>query len=1067
MATIEGSGSGETLTGNDSENDSLWGIGSGDVLYGGPGTGGGDDFLDGGTGSDVIYGGTGNDTLIGGSGGGSDLLYGGAGVDTADYSRNLTDLSPIPIFSANISAVTVNLTTGLATGLGNDTLVGIENVLTGSGADFVTGNAQANRISLGGGADTSDGAAGDDTISGEAGADSLLGSAGNDQLYGGADADRLYGGIDNDYLDGGAGIDFLYGGSGSDTLVGSEAGDELFGGQGFDFADYSGSNNSVQVNLSDGAAESGAHAAGDILTGIEGLIGSAFNDSLVGTSDANVIFGGDGADTIVGGFGNDSIVGGSGNDVIDAGPDTPPAVTPAPAENLRLDWDAQPGGTTTSFEAGFSQTVPGAGGTPRVSVSVTYTEDDPTSQFTEDDLPGGGAAGPIYAGPTDFPDGRTFDTGSAGVLYRDGGPGVSEVTIDFAAAPGSGVTDQVSNVYFRISDIDTSNDATGFRDTVTVNAYDAFGNLLPVTITVGSSQLVRTGNTVTAVPQPGDPDGFNTSPGAEAGSVLYYIPGPVASIVIQYGDAGITGTPQAINVSDVHFTTIPESAATADDDTVAGGLGDDFLQAGLGEDLLYGDEGRDTLSGEAGNDTLYGGVENDLIYGGTEDDQVFGGADQDTLYGDVGNDTLLGGDGADRVFGGLGNDSIEAGDGADLVDGGEGNDRLIFGSGNDTVYGGAGDDTIDDVPFAALAGSNLIYGGDGSDTVWAGDDADTLYGDAGPDVLNGEAGNDRVFGGTGNDQLYGGDGVDTLFADDGNDTLYGEVGNDVLYGGLGSDSIYGGDDRDLISAGFVDVTGPENVFGGGGGDDNDTLRVDITGFGWARIDLVYDPLNAENGTLTFFAPDGITPIGTLNFTDIENLVIVCFTAGTCILTAQGPVPVESLAAGDMVVTRDNGLQPLRWVGRRILSKVDLQARPELQPVRISAGALGSSGPDRSIMLSPQHRVLVEGARAEMYFGESEVLVPAKHLIGLSDVSRALPAEGVTYVHILFDKHEIVLSDGIWTESFQPAERTLNALEDAARAEVLALFPELGVDATSFPAARLSLKAHEARVLILG
>lgn len=120
-----------------------------------------------------------------------------------------------------------------------------------------------------------------------------------------------------------------------------------------------------------------------------------------------------------------------------------------------------------------------------------------------------------------------------------------------------------------------------------------------------------------------------------------------------------------------------------------------------------------------------------------------------------------------------------------------------------------------------------------------------------------------------------------------------------------------------------------------------------------------------------------------------------------------------------------------------------------------------------MLVSPQHRVLIEGARAEMYFGESEVLVPAKHLIGLAEVTRALPAEGVTYVHILFDRHEIVQSDGIWTESFQPAERTLNALDEAARSEVLNLFPELAGDTTGFSSARLSLKAHEARVLVSG
>ncbi|RYI33350.1 MAG: hypothetical protein EON48_03040 [Acetobacteraceae bacterium] len=83
------------------------------------------------------------------------------------------------------------------------------------------------------------------------------------------------------------------------------------------------------------------------------------------------------------------------------------------------------------------------------------------------------------------------------------------------------------------------------------------------------------------------------------------------------------------------------------------------------------------------------------------------------------------------------------------------------------------------------------------------------------------------------------------------------------------------------------------------------------------------------------------------------------------------------------------------------------------------------------------------------------------------MTRALPSDGVTYVHILFDRHEIVQSDGIWTESFQPAERTLGALEDAARAEVLELFPVLTRDADSFPSARLSLRAHEAKVLVSG
>jgi Ca2+-binding RTX toxin-like protein len=477
-------------------------------------------------------------------------------------------------------------------------------------------------------------------------------------------------------------------------------------------------------------------------------------------------------------------------------------------------------------------------------------------------------------------------------------------------------------------------------------------------------------------------------------------------------------------------------------DTIYGDAGIDTLYGGSENDLVYGGSENDLLYGDAGVDTLYGGGEDDLVYGGADGDLAYGGLGADTLYGDGGSDSLFGGDANDQIFGGLGADSIEAGDGTDLVYGGDANDTINFGTGDDTVYGGAGDDVIDDLPGVILTGVNQIFGGSGNDTIWSGNDADTIYGDEGNDLLNGEGGADLLFGGTDNDTLNAGS------------------GNDVLTGGAGTDSIFGGDDRDEIlvtyNATANDALGNESVDGGSGAgtsSDNDTLRVDITGFGWARINLVYDPLNAENGTITFLGGDGTTVVGTLAFTDIENLIIVCFTAGTQIMTQHGAVAVEDLVPGEMVLTRDNGMQPLRWVGRRVLSASELMARPELQPVRIGAGALGEAGPERSMMLSPQHRVLVEGARSEMYFGESEVLVPAKHLVGLAEVSRALPEDGVTYVHILFDRHEIVQSDGLWTESFQPAERTLNGLDAAARAEVLDLFPELASDMDSYPSAR--------------
>jgi hypothetical protein len=115
------------------------------------------------------------------------------------------------------------------------------------------------------------------------------------------------------------------------------------------------------------------------------------------------------------------------------------------------------------------------------------------------------------------------------------------------------------------------------------------------------------------------------------------------------------------------------------------------------------------------------------------------------------------------------------------------------------------------------------------------------------------------------------------------------------------------------------------------------------------------------------------------------------------------------------------------------------------------------------MVSPQHRMLVSTARAEMLFGEAEVLVAAVHLVGRPGITRARVAQ-VSYIHLLFDQHEIILADGVWTESFQPGTATLDGMDAPQRAEVLALFPQLAWGAL-FPAARITLKAHEARVLL--
>ncbi len=195
---------------------------------------------------------------------------------------------------------------------------------------------------------------------------------------------------------------------------------------------------------------------------------------------------------------------------------------------------------------------------------------------------------------------------------------------------------------------------------------------------------------------------------------------------------------------------------------------------------------------------------------------------------------------------------------------------------------------------------------------------------------------------------------------------------------------------------------------------------------------------------------------------VYSTFVPCFTAGALIATRTGLRPIEEIAAGDAVMTRDNGFQTVHWAGRRDLGAAELAADPRFCPVRIRADALGRGGPDRDILLSPNHRVLLTGAKVALNCGTPEVLVAAKHLVGLPGVERLAPRP-VSYVHLLFQRHEIVSVDTLWSESFLPGEVALRGMGNAQTEEILALFPELATARPGgrYSAARSILKRHEA------
>lgn len=225
------------------------------------------------------------------------------------------------------------------------------------------------------------------------------------------------------------------------------------------------------------------------------------------------------------------------------------------------------------------------------------------------------------------------------------------------------------------------------------------------------------------------------------------------------------------------------------------------------------------------------------------------------------------------------------------------------------------------------------------------------------------------------------------------------------------------------------------------------------------------PSADDSGMISFLDEQGAIT-GTVDCVEIEHVVTPCFTPGTLIATPAGERRVEDLVAGDRIITRDNGIQGIRWLGNRGLQGQGLQQADHLQPILIREGALGNGLPDRDMMVSPNHRVLVANDKTALYFEDREVLVAAKHLTGLAGVD-AVRTSAVTYIHFMFDQHEVVLSDGSWTESFQPGDHSLRGLDNAQRNEIYEVFPELMQQEgrMAYTSARRSLKRHEARMLV--
>ena len=545
------------------------------------------------------------------------------------------------------------------------------------------------------------------------------------------------------------------------------------------------------------------------------------------------------------------------------------------------------------------------------------------------------------------------------------------------------------------------------------------------------------------------------------------------------------------------------------DDWVSGGSGNDTIHGGSGDDLIYGDNDTDGAT-ESLNWDAQGSDGQDVSAGFTQstgemdvsvsfnndgnNNPVFQVETTDNLYVASGesfntNSSLYlfgNGDGATSTT----TIDFAASSGSDMQDEVENvvfriND-LDWGSGNHqdvvtinaydadgnpvtvtltVVDNGANTDTISGNTVTAgtdgesastdtgsllveitgpVSSIEIVYGNDlnGTQAVWVSD----LFFDTVPNPQ----GNDELTGGSGNDTIFGQSGDDLITGSRGSDTLDGGTGNDTINTAEG-DSADGGSGDDLFVITDHDESGSADItIVGGEGDETNGDTLDLNGLAdYSTLNLTTNTPGELAGTVELLDGSVVT------FSNIEN--IICFTPGTLIATAHGPRAIESLGVGDLIVTRDNGLQPLRWVGSRAV-----QAEGDFAPIEISPLLL----PDATapLLVSPQHRMLWTGARAQMLFGDSEVLVAARHLLDNPAVSRRSGGT-VTYLHLMLDQHEVIYANGAATESFYPGDQALNAITDAARAEMFSLFPELRSHAGAFgDTARMCLKSHEGKLL---
>lgn len=502
-----------------------------------------------------------------------------------------------------------------------------------------------------------------------------------------------------------------------------------------------------------------------------------------------------------------------------------------------------------------------------------------------------------------------------------------------------------------------------------------------------------------------------------------------------------------------------ETGETTGDQLNASSVTDDLLLDLSANDASNPENGdlTITVSGTVTQSIFIEEIESFIL--GQGDDTLIGSSGNDSVAGHAGDDFLEGNAGNDTLGGGLGNDTLIGGTGNDVMSGLEGNDLIIDAEGADTLAGVQGDDTFvlnDNFGFG-----NRITGGTLDET--AGDLLD-VTGIAADIVLNLSA--NGIF--STESGLLSTSSGDVLFSEiesidlgDSNNFVIGSRSDDTISTGRGNDTVSGGAGNDEFTLSDNPLFVDRDVVVLSDGDGNDTInlfdtRLDGVGRTFDQIDVSGmtdaggDPVNAWDVTvsedvngdavLTFPGGESVTLVG-VSTTQVDSaselfaMGIPCFASGTRIATRQGNKPVEEIDVGDLILTADCGFQPVRWIGARTVSYEELKSNPNLVPIVVRKHAFGNT---RQLIVSPQHGLFIRT-------GTGERLIRAKHAAKyfndhLATVCEGLP--GVTYIHLMFDLHQLVFAEGCPAESFYPGPVALRALSGRGLSSLLTSRPDL-------------------------